>query len=192
MADARKTISKSSAASRVKKIAKNNPSYQEIREILNRARQEKGHASDRAAAIMGGAMIEDALRVAIKRTFDKKFPEELLPDLFEPEKKGPLSTLGYRILVGYALGVFGPITYSDLKKINVVRNAFAHSAEEISFEMPDLKSLCSEFQLIRESKLPPPQDARDAYIRTVSLMVSNWRIVIRGTNLITWTPVALP
>jgi len=114
MADARKTISKSSAASRVKKIAKNNPSYQEIREILNRARQEKGHASDRAAAIMGGAMIEDALRVAIKRTFDKKFPEELLPDLFEPEKKGPLSTLGYRILVGYALGVFGPITYSDL------------------------------------------------------------------------------
>src|SRR5260221_322541 len=94
------TSNKTSASSRLKKIARNVPSYDEARKILNRAQQEKGHAADRAAAIMGGAMVEDALRVAIKRRFDPAFPDDLLGDLFDYERKGPLPTLGYRILAG--------------------------------------------------------------------------------------------
>jgi len=144
---------------------------------------------------MGGAMVEDALRVAIKRRFDPAFPDALLGDLFDYERKGPLSTLGYRILAGYALGIFGPITYRDLKRINVIRNVFAHSSEEIHFDMPDVKGLCDELELLRglrPPKIVSPRDAKDAYLKTVSFAVNNFRIAIRGTNIIRWTPVSLP
>src|SRR5262245_9721642 len=115
--------SKPSASSKLKKATRVVLSYNDAIQTLGRAQQGEGHAADRALAIMGGSMVEDALRVAIKRKFDPSFPDELLPDLFDFERKGPLSTLGYRILVGFAIGVYGPVTHRDLKRINVIRNA---------------------------------------------------------------------
>lgn len=40
--------------------------------------------------------------------------------------------------MGYALGIYGGGVYADLKKIKDIRNAFAHSAEDINFATADV------------------------------------------------------
>jgi hypothetical protein len=95
--------------------------------------------SDRATVLVGVANLELALQSAIQTHFVELTPDENLA-LFSAEKGAPLSTLGSKIRIGYALGVYEKMFLDDLKIIQLVRNYFAHSSEHIDFSDPDVIS----------------------------------------------------
>jgi hypothetical protein len=126
---------------RLKKLAKEIPDERTTAALLRQLEQrERDHRSDRVAAILGGAIIEDALRVALLARFrpDKKDHE----GLFDGDKNAPLSTFAARISVAFALRVFGPNTLGDLQCIKAVRNAFAHSLMTLDFATPEIVTVC--------------------------------------------------
>jgi hypothetical protein len=84
----------------------------------------------RAAAVLGGAFVEDALEYAIQRRF-VALGKERLDSLFE--YPGPLSSFDAKIQVGFAIGLYGPIIRHDLDVIRRIRNGFAHAKKPISF-----------------------------------------------------------
>jgi hypothetical protein len=104
------------------------------------ALDEAATGSPRAAAIVATALVEDALRWALCGF--------LIPDvdeaaLFDGET-APLRTLHAKIVIGYSLGIYGQVTRDDLHRIKHIRNAFAHSPRDITFDTPKVATLCLE------------------------------------------------
>jgi hypothetical protein len=121
-------------------LAKEIPDERETAALLRELEQrQRDHSGDRAGAILGGAIIENALRVALLARFrpDKNGHQALFNG-----DRAPLSTFAARIGVGYALRVFGPKTLSDLQSIKTVRNAFAHSLMTFDFSTPQVATVC--------------------------------------------------
>jgi hypothetical protein len=67
------------------------------------------------------------------------------------EREGIIGSFYSRMHVGYALGVFGPKTLRDLDAIRSIRNAFAHSHHDLSFETEAIKDLC-QFHVWQENR----------------------------------------
>src|SRR5712672_3321818 len=84
--------------------------------------------TDRGVGIIGAAYVDLVLLEAITSRLARR-DAGLIKLLFE----GPLQSFSSRIHLGYALGIYGGGVYADLKKIKDIRNAFAHSAEDIDF-----------------------------------------------------------
>jgi Mannitol repressor len=89
----------------------------------------------RAAAILGGAFVEDALEYAIQRRL-VRLGKERLAFLFE--YPGPLSSFSAKIQVGFAIGLYGPVVRHDLDVIRQIRNGFPHAKKPISFDTPEV------------------------------------------------------
>jgi hypothetical protein len=136
--------------------------------------------SDRAAAIIAGAFLEDQIGMTI---------EGLFVPLSEPEVgalfhgTGPLSGFYAKILVGYAMGIFGPRTRQDIEIISNIRNEFAHNTEFIEFSSPLIVEKCLRLDLPkriepsvwelylseqRKKGLPPPDIHRTNYLATIA------------------------
>jgi hypothetical protein len=86
----------------------------------------------RALAVVGGAMIEEALRRAISKHLAPARSADCDALLFEDEH-GPLNGLAARTRMAHALGIIDDNARSDLTFIRGIRIAFAHSPERISF-----------------------------------------------------------
>ena len=95
--------------------------------------------SDRGTVIILGSLIEDEL---LRRIFEKS-----RSDLSETEKNalakhgGPLGSFENRIKFGHALEVVPPDEVPTLEALKRMRNACAHSREEISFSTPELRNV---------------------------------------------------
>lgn len=93
--------------------------------------------SPRAAAIVATALVEDALRwclcgFLIPADADQaELPAVDQAELFDNEN-GPLRTFHAKIVMGYSLGIYGQVTRDDLRRMQLIRNAFAHSPRSIS------------------------------------------------------------
>jgi hypothetical protein len=124
---AKRSIASASKELSLSDFAKLSPSENELDAVWS----EIDRQSHRAAAVLGGAMVEDALQFAIQAHFvmlsktDKK-------KLFE--YPAPLSSFDAKIRIGYAVGLYGPVVRNDLNLIRRVRNGFAHAKKPISFE----------------------------------------------------------
>jgi hypothetical protein len=112
-------------------ISRLSPSNDEIDTLLS----EIDTHNHRAAAVLGGAFVEDALEYAIQRRLVILTPKEL-GSMFE--YPGPLSSFGAKIQLGYAIGLYGVIVRKDLDIIRRIRNAFAHAKKPISFDTPQV------------------------------------------------------
>jgi hypothetical protein len=134
-----------------------------IDEITNEAQ------SDRAVAIIGAAYFDLVLRDIIAA---KLLPDaELMRTLFED--RGPLQDFGARIHLAYALRLFGRAAYDDLRVIKNIRNAFAHSAEAMDFNQPDVTRSCGSLcypQMISVRNQPDPHTSRQEYLRAIELL----------------------
>src|SRR4051794_40655131 len=98
--------------------------------------------NERGAAITGAALLEHLLARAI----EAKWPpisNGIRADIFE--KDGPLATFSAKILVGYAMGLYGPDLKSDLDRVRRVRNLFAHTMHPVTFKTERVKTLCNQF-----------------------------------------------
>lgn len=133
--------SKSTPESRLKRLAKEIPTEEETYNLLKSLEGQDSHASDRATAIVGAAMIENALEVVILSRLYPLLSKDDRLDLFDGDKNAPLATFSSRIRMGYALGIYGKVTQSHLDRIRTIRNVFAHSGRTLTFETTEVKDV---------------------------------------------------
>jgi DNA-binding MltR family transcriptional regulator len=95
-------------------------SPQEHERIVGELRKQ----TDRGAAMIGSAYVEDALQKILLASFHDKSPT-VVPILFEGPN-GPLSSFSAKIRIAYAFGLIGEHTQGDLDQIRDIRNRFAH------------------------------------------------------------------
>jgi hypothetical protein len=97
--------------------------------------------TDRSAALIAGAILDQTLEEAISTHFVKPVSKQL----FDGDNNAPgiLGTNYAKIYVAYALEVIGPETLDDLNNIRIIRNAFAHFHGDLSFDVPQVANLCN-------------------------------------------------
>ena len=96
---------------------------------------------------------------------------------------GPLGTFSNKVLVAYALGVFGVETKNNFDIIRTIRNTFAHCRKPISFKTEAVRelglaitspiALVGPFSGSRGFPLPIKKDASDKYFETCIITVAN-------------------
>ena len=96
---------------------------------------------DRAAAIMYAAMLERSLELALMSRFVSD--QEMKNMVFSYQNDGPLSTYNSKVLIGYAIGLYGKEMMKDMKLILSIRNAFAHAQVHVDFNTDAIVIACS-------------------------------------------------
>jgi hypothetical protein len=105
----------------------------------------------RAAAIMAAAFVEDALRWSMESYLVAGLSDDDLRELFESEG-APLASFHDKIIVGYAIGMYGPAAKADLLAVKRIRNAFAHAPRSIDFTTSEIVQECTRLHY-QEAKL---------------------------------------
>jgi hypothetical protein len=148
---------------------------------------------DRTAAIVVGAALEHTLRVCILDRMVHLTPSQE-NELFQSDR-APLSTLDSRITAGFTLGLFGTKTRKELDLLRRIRNAFAHSIEDLTFETEAIKVACNHLVFshreISKRSYPPEiyeelvevlSGPKDRYIYSTYYIVNELTRPIHRTN----------
>ena len=112
--------------------------------------QEVNTLSDRLVGILAPIILEKRLREAMQhRWVDSDIPRgtTILEDLFRPS--GEIGSFGSMIRVGLATGLFSRETYTDLVRIEKIRNAFAHRLEAKNFTDQPIVDFVREISTIK-------------------------------------------
>ena len=127
---------------------------------------------DRGIALIMATVIDQALEAAIL----SKLPgiEAGNERYIFSDDGAPLRDLDSKIRIAFGLGIFGAAARSDLSLIRSVRNAFAHSRLEISFETEVIAEVCSHFTLPKRKPtfVNPKYNARETFIMTGTVYVT--------------------
>ena len=127
--------------------------------------------TDRGAAIIGSAWVEEELYAAIESFLEKD--KNAWERLFR--KSGPLSSFSAKIDLARLLGVVSGIVASDLHIIRGVRNEFAHSILDkdsavLSFNTAHIKDKCLALRTVEHEA---HRDPRVAFIRACATLNSD-------------------
>jgi DNA-binding MltR family transcriptional regulator len=97
--------------------------------------------SDRGAALVGAALLDDKLASTLLSFFKKtKESRELL------DVNSPLGSFNARIKVTYCIGLINEFEYREMETIRKIRNEFAHQLHGISFQTPKITALCKNLR----------------------------------------------
>jgi len=112
--------------------------------------------SERAAAVLGAAYLDDLLKQLLEGFLvnDEAALKELLSDM------NALGTYAVRAKVAYAAGIIAKDERDDLAQIGAIRNKFAHRKEALSFEEPPVSAHCGNFTLVKERFAAEPKLAK--------------------------------
>lgn len=113
---------------RLKKLANSVPEP-DLGHFHRIAVQVHGQGNDSGVAILMASNVENALDAAIMRRLRDK--DDRLHD-------GPLANFSGKIVIGYAIELYGNQTFRNLDIIRQIRNAFAHSRQAIDFESAEV------------------------------------------------------
>ena len=130
-------------------------------------------ASDRAAAILASAILDNELAEELEKKF-VLLSAERRGKLFGVY--GPLSSLSAKIDIGFAVGLFGPETHADLHRLRRIRNKFAHTGEPLKFSNQAITDLCATITNAPTTATEP----RSQYMETASLVGSRLRDFAEG------------
>jgi hypothetical protein len=100
--------------------------------------------SDRAGAILGGALVDDSLATLLESHLIEITPADR--QLLFGER-GPFGTFSSKTLTAFALGLIGKRERRDLDLIRRIRNDF-HNTKPISFQTPAIKSRCAAIEVV--------------------------------------------
>jgi hypothetical protein len=115
-----------------------------LKEKLKDIEAELAEQTDRGAAIIWSAIVEDFLSDALQaRLILTGGTKERL---FNHEKNGPLADFAGKINVALAVGVIVPKMGNDLHHIRRIRNRFAHQPEPLKFSDPKIAAWCSSLE----------------------------------------------
>ncbi len=104
--------------------------------------EELGSTSDRGAAIVGEAILDQSLSVLLSNYLVKDQAE--IDDLLD--HRGPLSTLHSKSALAYCLGLITRGQLRDLRAINTIRNHFAHKLRTASFSDQSIKQVIGQIE----------------------------------------------
>ncbi len=147
--------------------------------------EEVESLSDRAAAIVGVALLDSRLEKAFRAIMLDGLSQDKLNDLFEGPT-APLGSYSGKARVAHALGIIGERSFADLKKLGKIRNLFAHELHITSFEHEDVRQLCDQLQLtaIRSMGQDPPATPKEKFIHSTVLAAK-----LMYSELVTGTPL---
>lgn len=106
--------------------------------------KELNSISDRAAAIVGAAILEGKLEAALKTLlFDhpRNSQSSIHDDMFR--MSGPLGSFSSKINLGFMLGIYAADSWRDMDYIREIRNSFAHRLEAKDFKTKRITDLCA-------------------------------------------------
>lgn len=137
-----------------------------VREIENQ--------TDRGAAIIGVAWVEEELHAAIQSVLEKD--KTAWDRLFS--KSGPLSSFSAKIDLARLLRMVSETVRGDLHIIRDIRNEFAHSVlakddSVLSFNSPHIKDKIFALRCVKHEKIDNP---RVAFIRAGAVLNSDFYI----------------
>lgn len=100
--------------------------------------QEIEHQTDRGAALIATAYLEERLVDAIKARLvqDKNIESAFFKGI------GPLANFSARIDLGYLLGIYEKKAHRLFLTVKDIRNRFAHRAEPLEFTTQKINDLC--------------------------------------------------
>jgi mannitol operon repressor len=138
---------------------------------LNAFLEEFQKESDRGAALLGAAMMDDCLRkIIIDYLIDKR---NLVEDLIDGGY-APLSTFSSRTKITYGLGLISQSEYLNINTIREVRNKFAHNLSGLSFNDPEIVKLCRKLKYDKSAVgliiLPSP---RHSFTLATAVIIAN-------------------
>jgi len=128
-------------------IAVHSPEGEQRKAVLS---AELRTQTDRGAAIVAAAWLDDSMSFALNKYF--KQHAESWKRLFEGS--GPLATFSAKIDLSRLVGLITNGVRSDLHMIRDVRNEFAHHVahrtahEQLSFETPHIRDKCSALRSV--------------------------------------------
>jgi mannitol operon repressor len=127
--------------------------------------------SDRAAAILAAALLDERLRRLLHAfMIDDETNVNLLL-----ETEQPVGTFGARIRLAYCLGLVDDRVFKMLLLIKSVRNAFAHQLHGLSFESPGIVEDCTALRLLLNFPAGFPETPRFSFISaTFSAQQTLW------------------
>jgi DNA-binding MltR family transcriptional regulator len=122
-------------------------------------------SSDRAAAILAAACLEDRLSSILDVAFEqgktaKKVADNLLKGY------GPLGSFKAKIDLALVIGMLSEDRYANINRIRELRNLFAHSSESINFKSQKISDICKNFQKPPEYK---KSNIKKSYLQRASL-----------------------
>lgn len=135
--------------------------------LLSIAEKELEGSSDRAAVIVGGAIIDEVLRDILESFLLKE--KEKNKEIFSGN--GPLATFSAKITMAYLLGLISKWERDRIDTIRKIRNDFAHGLETASFSNQSIKDRCASLKVPLEMIMPrhfPLPDA-DGEVRLPSI-----------------------
>lgn len=116
----------------LKQYGAGDPTQDDLRDI----EIELYDGPDRGAAIVLAAVVERS----VEKLLRKNLREDGASGLYK--YGGPMGDFGSKIMMGYAMRLFGLNTRRDLNIIRHLRNQFAHSRKPIEFTTPVVRVCC--------------------------------------------------
>jgi hypothetical protein len=138
----------------------------------------------RVTAIVGGAMIDNYLTLAILARM-RPIGNTMHEDLFEGY--GPLSTFSAKIDIGFAINLYNDGARHDLRIINTIRNQFAHNLYVREFTETKIRDLCfrlraPEVLSTDQTTTQPRENARDRFRFTALILLGGLHDLSRIEN----------
>lgn len=134
-------------------------------EYFSKFLKEFQDETDRGAALVGAALLDEQLLALLKSHFLKKKQSiELLEG-----GTAPLGTFSARIKASYCLGLITDLEHKELQLIRKIRNEFAHHVHGLGFEDDAITTLCNNFydRMPDAKEKGIPRSSRARYIDSV-------------------------
>lgn len=121
--------------------------------------------TDRGAALVGAALIDDRLMRLLKAHFiECKESEDMLNGV-----NAPLGAFSARIKMTYSLGLITDLECRECNYIRRIRNEFAHKVHGLTFKDNKVHDLCQNLKANTPDGASFDGDARQLFINSVIL-----------------------
>lgn len=132
--------------------------------------------TDRGAALLAAAFLDDVLEVFLRAAFVDD--PEAVNKLMSPGR--PLESFGVRAHLAYCIGLLGPDIYHDINLLREIRNDFAHR-QPSQFGHDEIHTKCHNLQCINVIDPDHNCEARERFIVSV-VLIANHLMVAAGAQ----------
>lgn len=136
---------------------------------VNEFSTETQGSTDRASAILSGAMLDEALVILLSAL---AIDEELMMKrLLEPNR--PLGSFSSRIDACYLFGLISEREWRALHIVRDIRNAFAHKLAKLSFKDIPMKDRARAVFQALQARVPDEEDGRKVFDAAIEALLAS-------------------
>jgi hypothetical protein len=141
---------------------------------------------DRALVLISGSFLEQGLESVIATAMVREYDDrDGWAELFGGDRRGAIDGFRGKIVLGHALGAYPKTFKEDLDRVRHIRNAFAHSRDDISFRTKEVADVC-QFQTTDHFGSGDPaihfSDARARYVFMVFFASLTFDLILGMTG----------